>query len=162
MVEEKWKPIKGYEQRYFVSNLGRFKNLEGHILKQRLNSSGYLQVFLYNETGKKNKLSHRLVALAFVKNQKNANEVNHIDGNKRNNCSSNLQWTTKSENHLHRVYVLGKTNKPVKKVKCVEKNKIYPSVALATKAMKLKNPICISNAANGKRKTARGYHWVFV
>lgn len=42
---------------------------------------------------------HRLVLLAFrpVKNSREL-EVNHIDGNKINNCLENLEWCTSSEN----------------------------------------------------------------
>lgn len=45
---------------------------------------------------------HRLVMMAFnpVKNM-NELEVNHIDGNKKNNKLENLEWCTASENQIH-------------------------------------------------------------
>ena len=45
---------------------------------------------------------HRLVLMAFapIENMQNL-EVNHIDGNKKNNSLSNLEWVTSSENKLH-------------------------------------------------------------
>lgn len=52
------------------------------------------------------KYVHRLVAMAFVKGMVSGKEVNHIDGNKRNNAASNLEWVTKSENQLH-AYKIG-------------------------------------------------------
>lgn len=45
---------------------------------------------------------HRLVMMAFnpTKNM-NELEVNHIDGNKKNNKLENLEWCTTSENQIH-------------------------------------------------------------
>ena len=46
---------------------------------------------------------HRLVAAAFCqrKNDVDTNVVNHKDGNKMNNASFNLEWTTQSKNIQH-------------------------------------------------------------
>ena len=46
---------------------------------------------------------HRLVANAFIKNTKNYKEVNHIDGNKKNNKVENLEWCNRSQNMQHAV-----------------------------------------------------------
>ena len=45
---------------------------------------------------------HRLVMMAFnpVENMDEL-EVNHIDGNKKNNKIENLEWCTASENQIH-------------------------------------------------------------
>lgn len=45
---------------------------------------------------------HRLVMMAFnpVENMDEL-EVNHIDGNKKNNKLENLEWCTASENQIH-------------------------------------------------------------
>lgn len=45
---------------------------------------------------------HRLVMMAFnpIKDM-NELEVNHIDGNKKNNKLENLEWCTTSENQIH-------------------------------------------------------------
>lgn len=45
---------------------------------------------------------HRLVMMAFnpVKDM-NELEVNHMDGNKKNNKLENLEWCTTSENQIH-------------------------------------------------------------
>lgn len=49
---------------------------------------------------------HRLVGFAFIENPLKHPEINHKDGNPLNNNVSNLEWVTKSENHIHRCRVL--------------------------------------------------------
>lgn len=108
-MNEKWKSIHGYEG-YEVSSCGRvrsFKNFHNgltekpRILKQTESIHGYPYVSLVKNGKPKKHVVHRLVAAAFVSNSKNKPQVNHIDGNKTNNWSSNLEWCTKSENEAH-------------------------------------------------------------
>lgn len=100
---EVFKEIKGFNGRYEVSNLGNVRNINTrHILHPRLNREGYLRVGLRKEGSRKlhTYFVHRLVATAFVynDNMQSKVQVNHIDNNRTNNISENLEWCTPSYN----------------------------------------------------------------
>lgn len=115
-MQEIWKDIKGYEGLYQISNLGRVKSLkriekfyhnkEDKILKAAKCGNCYLKVILCKNNIKRNLMIHRLVAETFISNPENKVTVNHIDGNKHNNCVDNLEWNSYSENIKH-AYKLG-------------------------------------------------------
>lgn len=98
---EEWKPIKGYEGLYEISNMGRVKSLKcgrEKILKPDKTKRGYLQVTLCKD-GKCKKYSiHRLVALHFVDGYFEGAEVDHLDTNPLNNVWTNLKFVTRKEN----------------------------------------------------------------
>jgi hypothetical protein len=96
------KPIKGFKN-FVISNYGRIKNTKtGKEIKTWVNKgSGYVCSMLCEDTKRKNVRVHILVASAFIPNPLNKKTVNHDDGDKLNNHSSNLGWNTQSENQLH-------------------------------------------------------------
>lgn len=101
MNKEIWRDVKEYEGLYKVSNNGRVKNKNNKLLKLREDKYGYLIAYLYKNGKMKCKKVHRLVADAFIKNKFNKSQVNHKDGNKKNNCVLNLEWCTNQENIRH-------------------------------------------------------------
>ncbi|ALO80891.1 NUMOD4 domain-containing protein [Enterococcus faecalis] len=104
---EKWKDIVEYEGLYQVSNLG---NVYSFKTNKYLKPSGdkYLHVILSKNNRTKTVRIHRLVAEAFIPNQDNKPQVNHIDGDRYNNNVKNLEWLTCKENIVHAYDYLGK------------------------------------------------------
>lgn len=108
--QEVWRPVKGYEDRYEVSSMGRVRSLPNRerstrnrivVLRPYVGDDGYPFVTIWRN-GKKRKCTiHRLVAGAFIPNPEDKPQVNHIDGNKDNNRVSNLEWVTAAENVQH-------------------------------------------------------------
>jgi len=97
-MTEKWVKIHDFD--YEISNYGNVKS-GTLILKPQPNSKGYLRVNLHKNGVITRKFVHRLVAQHFIPNPALKPQVNHKDGNKKNNHFSNLEWMTNSENQLH-------------------------------------------------------------
>lgn len=100
---EVWKNIKGFEK-YQISNYGNVKSFchnREKILKHKIGKFGYHRVTLYGNKKMHYKLVSRLVGFAFIENNNNYPDINHIDGNKSNNRIDNLEWCTKQYNSLH-------------------------------------------------------------
>jgi DNA-binding MarR family transcriptional regulator len=100
-----WKEIKGTDGSILVSNTGHIKSLlkDGRILKSQSDSKGYQRVRVTIEGRKLTFKVHREVAKAFLPNPQKLPQVNHIDGNKRNNAATNLEWVTNQENARHAI-----------------------------------------------------------
>lgn len=99
-----WKPIKGFEGLYEISNAGNirsFHSREAKTLKTWESKDGYIRVSLRKNSKIYSKLVHRLVAKTFIPNPENKPQVNHIDGDKTNNKIDNLEWCTAKENIQH-------------------------------------------------------------
>lgn len=119
--QEVWKLVAGYEDFYEVSNYGRVRSfsrkvktkdkcnvwsvrrIDGRVLAKTIttNGKGYLTVECCVESKRKRYLIHRLVAYAFIDNHDNKPEINHKDGNPKNNYVDNLEWCTRKENMEH-------------------------------------------------------------
>ena len=110
MNSYKKEPIIGYEE-YQIDTNGVVYGKKGAPLKYFYNQRGY-RIVTFSYSGKKDKgiAIHLLVAKQFIPktNSQDILQVNHKDGNKNNNCVSNLEWMTPKENVNHAIVVLGK------------------------------------------------------
>lgn len=139
------------------------KTKQGAIpLAKRKDRHGYEYVEVSNNGGRAKVFVHRLVALAFHKNPDNLPQVNHIDGDKRNNHADNLEWVSNSDNQMHSRYVLGNTtgfrDKPVV---CLDTGEEFISTRDAWRKTGISYSH-ISECASGKRKSAGGRRWGYV
>ena len=130
LFNEVWKPIKGYEGLYKVSNLGNVRSVDRHVMinnrycllkgkprKAYYSSWGYLTVILYKNNQGKHYSVHRLVAEAFVPNPNNLPCIDHINTIRDDNRAINLRWCTHKENSNNPLtkehFSYRKTNKSV-------------------------------------------------
>ena len=103
-----WKIAYGHPD-YEVSDTGRVRRLTDHKLSSRwnvgreltpqINQYGYLRVKVDNRYV----FVAKLVSETFICPRVGRFQVNHKDGNKTNNCISNLEWVTHSENQRHAI-----------------------------------------------------------
>lgn len=187
-MNEVWKDIKGYEEYYQVSNLGKVRSLPRFVngknnslvfRKGRIIVGGvmkyYKGVLLYKNNIRKTVKIHRLVAEAFLPNPNNLPQVNHKNGDKLDNRVENLEWCSAHENNLHKYKVLGykgakawqgkfgKDHCSSKIILQIKDGKIVAEFYGSCEAERKTN-ICnahIRDCCKNKRKTAGGYRWQY-
>ena len=160
---EIWKPVKGYEGYYEVSNFGQVRNAKTKQILSPGDNGQRLQVTLSKEGVKKAHGVHRLVAEAFIVNDypDSKTQVNHKDNNRYNNCVDNLEWVSPSENTTH-AYINGYNSKA--KIVYQMDGADYIAMYYSTREAERVTGIAassISSVALGKRKSAGGFGWSY-
>ena len=185
-MKEIWKEIKNYEELYEISNYGRIRSKERYINARRgkrlkkvkiltpfCQKNGYYAITLWKYKSFKLHYIHRLVAIAFIENENCLEQVNHKNGDKKDNNVENLEWVSRSENMKHAISLglfsksvlnerINKMNEKVMKPVCQIKDgkviKTYKSATLAGKELghKYSN---ISACCRGLLKTSCGFQW---
>jgi len=119
-MNEIWKDIEGYEGLYQVSNQGRVKALarewtcgrgaiHGHediILKPFTTTDKKYYLIDLLKNGKRKTITiHSIIMKIFIGQRPIDNDINHINGIKKDNRLENLEYCTRSENvkHAHRI-----------------------------------------------------------
>lgn len=179
---EEWRYIPGYEGRYEVSSNGNVRSVphvfirkdgkqmtvQGLQLMQQTDKKGYRRIRLIDNSGKKRGvLVHRAVAEAFIDNPNNDEFVNHIDGNKGNNKSSNLEWCSPRDNVRHAWrnglasnninYAINALKKPV----ISDTGKIYESVKEASEDTGIDKTL-IAKVCSGKYRQTHGRRFKYL
>ena len=188
MKKEIWKDIEGYEGLYQVSNKSNIKSIErivacnsgcrktvDRVMKPTVCRDGYIRVGLRKLTKQKQRMIHRLVAIAFIPNPENKPQVNHKNGIKTDNGIKNLEWCTAKENSQHSydtglskapwIGRLGKDNKDSKPISQFDKCGIFirsfDGIAEASRITGIYKS-GISDACRNVVKSAGGFKWEFI
>lgn len=168
-----WKEVSE-NPNYMVSDTGRVRRVGSDTDHSVRDKGGYLVTDLYQGGKRRTVRVHRLVAEAFIPNPECKPEVNHKDGNKRNNNVSNLEYVTKKENCHHAwsnglvqpsYGMLGKNNpnggRKGKPFRIVETGEVFNTLEECEKKIAGNNRH-INDCLRGRQNTHRGYHFEYL
>lgn len=166
-MTEEWRDIDGFS-RYEISNTGFVRNKKRkHILAydQTKKNNGYQFAGLIRDDGvRKNRFAHRLVASAFIDNPDNLPQVNHKDGNKKNNAVDNLEWCTGSYNRKH-AFAMGlsrpASGSKIRPVRICETGEVFCNCHDCAKNISGSH-WAISACLRGHRSTHKGFHYEYA
>lgn len=166
MKRVKLNTIKGLEHLkdyYYIQEDGKLFGYNGRELAHGLDKYGYVRNNLSTEIGLKTFFRHRLVALAFIDNLENKDQVNHINEDKENNHVSNLEWCTQAENNKHGTLQERSAKSRSKPVigTCVKTGKQIKFSSITEAGRQGFNIGNISSCCKGRVKTHKGYTWQF-
>lgn len=182
---EKWKNIPNYSNKYKISSFGRIKSVSRNILYKSKNKeityktktmllnqydcNGYLKVDLYDKSVRQKFFVHTLVASCFIKKSNTKTEINHKNGNKKDNFYLNLEWCNSSENTVH-AYKILKCKKRGSKLQydgVVQEDlngniiKVWDKLSEIEKELKYNHSV-ISRCCRKITKSSYGYKWHYV
>lgn len=154
-----------YKDLYLVSNKGRcFSKITGKELSPTLRTS-YHSVGLWHLSNKKFFCVHYIVYVSFHNDYDKSKVIDHIDGNKLNNCIENLRLVSQSTN-LQNAYSNNENMYQQQPVQMLDKitNKLvreFDTITDARKFVGLKLNQSIVNCIKGILKTSGGYKWQY-
>lgn len=167
-IKEIWKPVRGFESLYEVSNLGRVKSLprtttQGGIMNPHTNShNGYVYASLSKNGKRKNIRVHKLVIEAFTEHTIGVNnlevQIDHINGCKTDNRLSNLEVVTQSEN-MKRAYRSGLEKAEGVKVINLDTKEVFDSYSAASRSIGGKTGEMVARVCRGERSHYRNCHF---
>lgn len=100
MIGDVWRIPPSYPY-VIVNRDGVVKRPDGTLMHQYRSGAGYMRVQLKRGGLRRRAYVHRLVAECFVKKPDGNVEINHRNGDKKDNRADNLEWVTRSENLKH-------------------------------------------------------------
>lgn len=152
--------INGYPK-YLITDCGLIYSQKLKNYLKPNTCTEYATISLYQNKQPKSLRIHRLVAQCFLLNPHDYPVVNHKDGNKFNNCVSNLEWVSHSQNTKHAIEIGTLPGKrKVRQIHEITGSVIaeYDSIKEASSATDIIST-SIVKAAKGHRITAGGYKW---
>lgn len=182
MQNEIWKPVRGYEGRYEVSDIGSIRSLDftfksprnrnklcihkGRMLRLHDNGRGYKTIMLRKDGQSKRHYIHRIVLESFIDNPRNLPQVNHINLDKSFNALCNLEWCSRMDNIRHAIkngrkskgnIKIGQDNPKSKLVLDMSNGIFYYSATEASKILGYKNTTlrCMLNGHMKNKTTLR-------
>lgn len=99
-----WRWIEGCEGRYAVSSNGEIRShtrAVPKILAGGSSQAGYRHALLQIDGRQITVMHHTVIAAAFLGPRPAGMQINHIDGDKKNNAASNLEYITPKANQQH-------------------------------------------------------------
>lgn len=167
-MDEVWKDAIGLGGFLMISNTGKIKRLERiwntgrcfRVATEKIllgyHRNGYLGYSIMIGGIKKMYTVHRLVAETFIPNPLNLPQVNHKDGNKKNNHVNNLEWVTASQNlqHAFKVGLCKGAPKDVgRRVIDIRTGKEYPTIRKAAIDAGVKESLLRYRIISGRNTT---------
>lgn len=99
---------------YTATMDGKIYSPDGQELQPFFRKNGYNSVSIWRGGSRKEVNVHRIIAEAFcTRLSEEQTQVNHRDGDIKNNHASNLEWCSAKENRVHSARVLFVATRPV-------------------------------------------------
>ena len=104
---------KCFGKNYDIDIEGNLTNLKTKkSIKFRKDKDGYLVCNIRINGKRVTRFQHRMMAVKYLPNPEQKEQVNHINGLKHDNRIQNLEWVTRSENAMHSIHTLGNPKPP--------------------------------------------------